>query len=402
MILSFIELVREFAMTESIMDISSPRSYDASNRIESSSRVAYDAAGDMTKDGKHRYEYDAERRISQVDGGAADYLYSAEGDRIEKRVGDESTETIWVGDDPIAELKPDGTWVDYLYLDGRRVAAIGKSDATYYVADPLGMTRMELSATGDILAQSDMTPFGQLINRHSDADQVPFTGGEQYDAESGLYSYKYRSYNPQLGRWMSPDPSDEEFARVSNPQSLNLYSYVINDPLKYVDDLGLLSCLSGPPQHFNHQPTQQATVPVTITMTSANTSWGHSTITVGSTSINPAGSGGPMGLVPISAAAAAAATAVEYVTLIPQSVPGSIQAPTSGETPLEHTIIYVTPAQANLMINEITNEKKSAQSYDFLFKNCADFSVRILSAGGVSVSVPPILTPGGLVSRLQQ
>jgi RHS repeat-associated protein len=66
---------------------------------------------------------------------------------------------------------------------------------------------MELSATGDILAQSDMTPFGQLINRHSDADEVPFTGGEQYDAESGLYSYKYRSYNPQLGRWMSPDPS---------------------------------------------------------------------------------------------------------------------------------------------------------------------------------------------------
>ncbi|MDR3745884.1 MAG: hypothetical protein P4K80_07120, partial [Acidobacteriaceae bacterium] len=74
--------------------------------------------------------------------------------------------------------RPDGTWVDYLYLDGRRVAAIGKSDATYYVADPLGMTRMELSATGDILTQSDMTPFGQLINRRSDADEVPFTGGE--------------------------------------------------------------------------------------------------------------------------------------------------------------------------------------------------------------------------------
>jgi len=232
------------------MDASSPRKYDGNNRIESSSRVAYDAAGDMTRDGKHRYEYDAERRISQVDGGAAEYLYSAEGDRIEKRVGDASTETIWVGNDPIAELKPDGTWVDYLYLDGRRVAAIGRSDATYYVADPLGMTRMELSATGDILAQSDMTPFGQLINRHSDADEVPFTGGEQYDAESGLYSYKYRSYNPQLGRWMSPDPSDEEFARVSNPQSLNLYSYVINDPLKYVDQLGLVTCPSNSTQVY--------------------------------------------------------------------------------------------------------------------------------------------------------
>ena len=102
-------------MMESVMDASSPRCYDSSNHIAAATGIAYDAAGDMIRDGKHRYEYDAERRISQVDGGAAEYLYSAEGDRIEKRVGDASTETIWVGDDPIAELKPDGTWVDYLY-----------------------------------------------------------------------------------------------------------------------------------------------------------------------------------------------------------------------------------------------------------------------------------------------
>jgi len=194
-------------MTESIMDISSPRSYDASNRIAAAAGVFYDASGNMTRDGKHSYQFDAERRISRIDGGAAEYLYSAEGDRVEKRGGGEATETIWVGDDPMAEMRSDGSWVDYLYLDGRRVAAISQADTTYYVADPLGMTRMELSSTGDILAQSDMTPFGQLINRKSDADEVPFTGGEQYDTESGLYSYKYRSYNPQLGRWMSPDPS---------------------------------------------------------------------------------------------------------------------------------------------------------------------------------------------------
>ncbi|MDR3746136.1 MAG: hypothetical protein P4K80_08415, partial [Acidobacteriaceae bacterium] len=113
-------------MMESVMDASSPRCYDSSNHIAAAARIAYDASGDMTKDGKHSYQFDAERRISQVDGGAAEYLYSAEGDRIEKRVGGEATETIWVGNDPMAELKPDGTWVDYLYLDGRRVAAIGK------------------------------------------------------------------------------------------------------------------------------------------------------------------------------------------------------------------------------------------------------------------------------------
>jgi hypothetical protein len=46
-------------MMESVMDASSPRKYDASNRIESSSRIAYDAAGDMSRNGKHSYQYDA-------------------------------------------------------------------------------------------------------------------------------------------------------------------------------------------------------------------------------------------------------------------------------------------------------------------------------------------------------
>jgi RHS repeat-associated protein len=221
------------------IDISSPFAYNANNRINAISGIAYDASGNMTNDGRHSYQYDAEGRISQVDGGSVAYLYSAEGDRIQKRVGKDITETIWVGNDLLAELSPDGTWVDYLYVDGMRIAAIRKSDVTYYVSDPLGITRMELSSSGEILAQSYMTPFGQLINNSSNAEEVPFTGGEQYDVETGLYSYKYRSYNPLLGRWMSPDPSNEEYASLRNPQSLNLYSYVINDPLKYVDLLGL-------------------------------------------------------------------------------------------------------------------------------------------------------------------
>jgi RHS repeat-associated protein len=231
--------------------ISLPCRYDDSNRFYERSGIQYDASGNMTNDGRHSYLYDAEGRISQVDGGSVEYLYSAEGDRIQKRVGNDSTETVWVGSNLLAEQRPDGTWVDYLYVDGRRVAAIIKSDVTYYVSDPLGITRMELSSSGEILAQSYMTPFGQLINRRSGADKIPFTNGEQYDVETGLYSYKYRSYNPFIGRWMSPDPSNEKYASLRNPQSLNLYSYVIDDPLKYVDDLGLSpsggACTPPPP-----------------------------------------------------------------------------------------------------------------------------------------------------------
>lgn len=227
------------------VDATSPYTYGAANWISGNPEITYDASGDMTNDGKHTYRYDAEGRISQVDDGAVMYLYSAEGDRVQKQIGNNITEAMWVGNELMAELMPDGNWVDYLYVNGKRMAAIGASGVTYYVSDPLGVTRMALSSSGGILAQSEMTPFGQVMNSHSDADEVPFTGGEQYDPETGLYSYKYRSYNPALGRWMSPDPSGEEYASLSNPQSLNLYSYVINDPLKFVDMSG--SCATGPP-----------------------------------------------------------------------------------------------------------------------------------------------------------
>ena len=227
------------------IDATSPCTYNASNCIARDPAITYDASGDMTSDGRHTYQYDAEGRISQVDGGSVMYLYSAEGDRIQKQVGNNIVEAIWVGNQLLAELTPDGSWVDYLYVDGKRMAAVRASGVTYYVSDPLGTTRMALSSAGEILARSDMTPFGQAMNSHSDADEVPFTGTEQYDSESGLYSYKYRYYNPLLGRWMSPDPSGEEYASLRNPQSLNLYSYVINDPLKFADQSGLCGSGSG-------------------------------------------------------------------------------------------------------------------------------------------------------------
>jgi len=218
--------------------------YDSSNRINSSSGLSYDQAGEMTFDGTHQYQYDAEGRISQVDNGAIQYVYSAEGDRLEKSVGKTITEEVRVGNDVIAERSADGSWTDYLYAAGRRIAAIRETGVRYYVADPLGTTRTELSASGEVISQSNVSPFGKVI-LSSTAQAISFTSGEQYDMETGLISYKYRSYNPVLGRWMSPDPSGERYANLKNPQTLNTYAYVANNPLKYTDLLGLEACDDG-------------------------------------------------------------------------------------------------------------------------------------------------------------
>jgi hypothetical protein len=50
-----------------------------------------------------------------------------------------------------------------------------------------------------------------------------------------LLAYGVRWYGPALGRFISPDTIVPDYA---NPQSLNRYSYVYNNPLKYVDPTG--------------------------------------------------------------------------------------------------------------------------------------------------------------------
>ena len=58
---------------------------------------------------------------------------------------------------------------------------------------------------------------------------------QEYDDESGLYNYKGRIYDPQLGRFISPDSVVPE---PGNLQAFNRYSYCVNNPVTYVDPSG--------------------------------------------------------------------------------------------------------------------------------------------------------------------
>jgi RHS repeat-associated protein len=90
-------------------------------------------------------------------------------------------------------------------------------------------------------------PFGDQLNSYPDQyapatadDSAPlyFTGKER-DAESGNDYFEARYYGSSMGRMLSPDPSQLYYADPTNPQSLNLYSYVLNNPLVHVDPNGL-------------------------------------------------------------------------------------------------------------------------------------------------------------------
>jgi RHS repeat-associated protein len=68
-----------------------------------------------------------------------------------------------------------------------------------------------------------------------------FTGKER-DQESGNDYFGARYYASSMGRFMSPDPSGLDYADFSNPQTLNLYAYAVNNPLRYIDPTGLVLC----------------------------------------------------------------------------------------------------------------------------------------------------------------
>ena len=90
-----------------------------------------------------------------------------------------------------------------------------------------------VDASGTVQAHYEYSPFGK-ITASSGAMKDDFDyrfSSEVYDNESGLVYYNYRYYSPELGRWLSRDPIEEE-------GGYNLYGFVGNDAVGAWDFLG--------------------------------------------------------------------------------------------------------------------------------------------------------------------
>jgi RHS repeat-associated protein len=110
-------------------------------------------------------------------------------------------------------------------------------DTTYYSGDQTGSTRMLTDGAGWPVSSSIYYPFGQEASTLTDnnPNRYKFTGKER-DTESGLDYFGARYYGSSMGRFMSPDDGSDQ--DITNPQSLNLYSYVQNNPLTNTDPDG--------------------------------------------------------------------------------------------------------------------------------------------------------------------
>jgi len=198
---------------------------------------AYDAAGNMTNDGVHTYTYNGENEITTANG----VTYSYDGNRM--RVKKSSGTLYWRATDGsvIAETDLSGNDSnEYVLFGGRRIVRRDSSgNVFYYQADQVGSTRAVVNSSGIVCYDADFTPFGQEIAHTNTCDpHYKFTGYHS-DSETGMYYAFNRYYNPRIGRFMSPDPLGVASADYSNPQSMNRYAYVLNNPLMNIDPRGL-------------------------------------------------------------------------------------------------------------------------------------------------------------------
>jgi len=122
--------------------------------------------------------------------------------------------------------------------------AIYNSSGLDYIRhkDWLGSSRLATTWAHAVYAKESYAPFGETYNEQGTADRS-FTGEDQNvvtgSAGSGVYDYLFRKYDPSAGRWLSPDPSGWGVVSQADPQSLNRYSYVENQPMAAVDPNGL-------------------------------------------------------------------------------------------------------------------------------------------------------------------
>ena len=190
------------------------------------------------------YQYDSQHRLASVqlpDGRQARYRYDAFGRRVSKDVDGTETAFIWQGERLLAEHSQ-GRWRSYVYEPGSfrpMVMLLRDGDtsveALHYHLDHLGTPQELTAVNGRIRWSARYRAYGHVLRLDVDHVDNPLRfQGQYYDEETGLHYNRHRYYNPQTGRYLTPDP-------IGLAGGVNGYLYGVN-PTGWVDPLGLEAC----------------------------------------------------------------------------------------------------------------------------------------------------------------
>jgi RHS repeat-associated protein len=192
--------------------------------------------------------WDDENRIQSVsdNGHEMNYKYDDKGERVLKR-GPQG-ETAYVNQ--YFTIRNGAIGTKHVYADETRVVSklvvkqptVEEKDRFFYHPDQLGSTNFVTEATGALFEHLEYFPFGETwVQEASNTLLTPYLfTSKELDEETDLYYYGARYYDPRTSQFLSTDPlmhSDPDKA-TATPALLNLYAYVANNPLRYIDPTG--------------------------------------------------------------------------------------------------------------------------------------------------------------------
>ena len=233
---------------------SQPYTLNDLNQLKSqtSNTYDYDKNGNLIEKTSHDekiiYSYDALDRLIKVDDGPniTTYTYDSFHRRLCKTSNGVETKYFYhnqneigaYAEGKITQLRVLG--LSYGAEIGAAVAFELNGNIYAPINDPLGNVVTLLDKEGNLVESYRYTAFGEIeAGSNHTVDNPWMYSSKRFDAETGFIYFGRRYYAPDIGRWITPDPA----GYADGP---NLYAYVHNHPLAYIDPDGQFAFLLAP------------------------------------------------------------------------------------------------------------------------------------------------------------
>ena len=221
--------------------------YDVAGNRLTETKTTYAVAMESGKDETTTVltnTYDLSNRLvkSVTKDAVINNTYNAAGYRVSKAVTKNGTTTktyfLYDGNNVIMEADEDGVTAKNTYggpLLLRTVFGEEDTEEKYqYMYNAHGDV-VTLLTDGAVVATYYYDSFGNILDQTGEVDNSILYAGYQYDEETGLYYINARMYDPVTARFIQ---ADTYLGNLNDPLSLNLYTYCLNNPHKYVDPSG--------------------------------------------------------------------------------------------------------------------------------------------------------------------
>lgn len=221
-----------------LLCMSSQAAFTASQPLD------YDVNGNLISGKGKYYEYNDANKLVRVREGSkegpviAQYWYDYKGQRVKKV--ENGITTYYIGKQYEERNGPStNEKTNFYFAGGQRVARKTQKDnkpseTFYYLNNHLGSVEAVTSASGAVVDRLEYFPYGSI--RNTGSERYSYTGKEK-DMGTGQYYYEARYYDALVHHFTQ---ADTVTPNVYDPQSLNKFIYVNNNPLKYIDPSGHL------------------------------------------------------------------------------------------------------------------------------------------------------------------